>query len=265
MKIYDRDYMKRPSETEYAEYKAIHARETAGRKIGAINLYHEYPAAIRHYNSLFPNNHIDLFDYKANEMMDTLLDEYASILNDQTTTEREILNFINHKSAHFIIASLFNRTSFSNHEAYIFPEFIIGGGIYRADYLLVGKNSGGYEFLFVELEAPNGRTTIKNGHPGQSERSGINQIKDWKSSLQSDYDKVFAEYQKHTNKECLPLEFQKYDHTRFHYAVVTGRRDDYNNVTYRERRETMLENNIMLLHYDNLFDYSVALVNKHAF
>ena len=38
------------------------------------------------------------------------------------------------------------------------------GDEYRTDYVLIGKASGGYEFVFVEFEKLDGRITIKDGH-----------------------------------------------------------------------------------------------------
>ena len=179
---------------------------------------------------------------------------------------RDILNFINHKPAQYIIGSLLTCKNFGHHDTYIFPEFSIGNGKYYADYLIVGKNSGGYEFVFVELEAPNKRTTIKSGYEGQAMRSGLNQIFDWKCQIESDFASITKEFEKSCIQiEKLPIEFRQYDSTRMHYMVIAGLRDDYNDVTYRTRRLRSREQGIEMYHYDNLIDFSKLLEDSPAF
>jgi len=56
----------------------------------------------------------------------------------------------------------------------------------------------------------------------------------------------------------LPDEFINYDASRFHYIVICGRRDDFSEKTYRERRE----NKIALLHYDKLYSYAKCMNGK---
>lgn len=266
MKLYQRDYCKKPKESEIAEYNQIQTEETSELPIGRQNLYYKYPEAIRHHNSLFPNNHIDLYDWKASGKMSELTEEFAQLVQNPNTNERKILEFINHRPAQYIIGSLLIHKDFGHHEAYIFPEFSIGGGKYYADYLIVGKNSGGYEFIFVELESPNTRITIKSGYDGQSTRAGLNQIFDWKSSIESNFAALTREFEKASNPEnTLPPEFQHYDSTRMHYIVIAGLRTDYNGVTYRTRRSRSKEQGIDQYHYNNLVDFSRELETRSTF
>ena len=266
MKLYQRDYSKGPTESEIKEYELIREAEKEGMIIGRKNLYYKYPEAIRHYKSLFPNNHIELIDWKMSGKMNELTEEFTHIVHDQNSGERDILNFINHKPAQYIIGSLLTYKNFGHHETYIFPEFSIGNGIYYADYLIVGKSSGGYEFVFVELEAPNKSTTIRSGYEGQATRSGLNQISDWKCQIEADFISITKEFEKNCiDVEKLPIEFRQYDSTRMHYMVITGLRDDYNDVTYRIRRAKVKEQGIEMYHYDNLIDLSKSLEEKNTF
>lgn len=266
MKLYQRDYCKGPSESEIKEYEQILEQEKDGMSIGRKNLYYKYPEAIRHYKSLFPNNHIELLDWKMSGKMKELTEEFAYIVHNKSSNERDILNFINHKPAHYIIGSLLSYKDFGHHNTYIFPEFSIGNGTYYADYLIVGKNSGGYEFVFVELEAPNKSTTIKSGYEGFATRSGLNQISDWKFLIEADFRSITKEFEKFCiDVEKLPLEFRQYDSTRMHYMVIAGLRDDYNAVTYRIRRQKIKEQGIEMYHYDNLVDLSKSLEEKSTF
>ena len=100
--------------------------------------------------------------------MEQLNEEFCALIHDANTNERNVLRFINHRPAYHIIAGVFKYYNFGHHDAYVFPEFALGK--YIADYLLIGKSSGGYEFVFVELEHPNGRTTLKSGHEGETFR-----------------------------------------------------------------------------------------------
>lgn len=269
MTIYTgRDFCKEPTQEELAEYQRVKEREKLGvsLKFARRNLYREYPEAVRHYQSLFPNNHIELFDWQNSGKMDDLINEFEALVHNEDTIEQEILRFINHRPAHFIIGSLLSYKDFGHHEAYIFPEFKNEDGHYKADYLVVGKNSGGYEFLFIELEAPNSRTTIKSGHLGQATRSGVNQIYDWKSAIVAKYNSFTNELKKMSDKpNLLPVEFIECDPSRLHYMVISGTREDYNKVTYTERRRRGQTEGIGMYHYDNLIDLSRDLKNKNTF
>lgn len=267
MNLYERDYIKNPPTTaEIQEYEKIlcsDKEETGNRKFGKINHRRSYPQAIRDSNSLFPNNHIELFDLQNLKTMDTLNDDFLNLIHNPNTNERDILRFINHQPAYNIIAGIFKFYNFGHHDAYVFPEYVLGK--YIADYLLIGKNSGGYEFILVELEHPNGRITLKSGHEGEAFRKGTYQIYDWKEEIEARFLSSFATIKKYSNKTSLPKEFSEYDSSRFHYVVVAGLRQDYNETTYRDRRTKAEQQKILTLHYDNLYDKSCELVTAQSF
>ena len=50
-----------------------------------------------------------------------------------------------------------------------------------------------------------------------------------------------------------------------HYAVVAGLREDYNEATYRDRRNKVTQQNILTLHYDNLYDKACELETAQSF
>ena len=267
MRLYNRDYRSITQE-EKAKYEEIKATEITGVPLGTINHYCDYPEAVKHYLSYFPNNHIFLGDVKKSCDIHLINEDFRALVHNISTTEQDILRFINHEpQAYYIIGSIFNAGGFrfGHHDSYIFPEFRLGND-YRADYLLIGKSSGGYEFIFVEFEKSKGRVTLSSGNPGQVIRSGNYQILDWKYWVDSKFSslRLFFDTEKQ-NGVCLPHEFYDFDSTRMHYVVVAGTRDDYNEQTYRCRRREALDSNIVLLHYDNLYDASERLIEQNTF
>ena len=265
--LYKRDYIKSvPTKQEMQLYEGILCTErkaVGDRGFGKINHRRLYPAAVRHYNSLFPNNHIELFDFQNEGNMEQLNEEFCALIHDANTNERDVLRFINHRPAYHIIAGVFKYYNFGHHDAYVFPEFALGK--YIADYLLIGKSSGGYEFVFVELEHPIGSTSLKSGHEGEAFRKGTYQIYDWKAEIEAHFSASFVTITKYSNKSSLPKEFSEYDSSRFHYAVVAGLREDYKEATYRDRRNKATQQNILTLHYDNLYDKACELETAQSF
>lgn len=253
---------------EKEEYERILAQDDDGRKFGKINRYNDYSEAVKHYLSLFPNNHIYLNDMKAKRDLHAINEAFLTLVHNSQSNEQDILRFINHDpQAYHIIGSIFEAGGFrvGHHGAYLFPEFCLGDD-YRADYLLVGTGSGGFEFVFIELEKPNGYVTLKNGHLGQVIRSGENQIEDWKLWIDANFAtlKDFFDSEKQIGA-TLPREFYNYDSNRMHYVVVGGKRKDYNDMTYAIRRRKERETGIVMLHYDNLFDSSERLLEQSTF
>lgn len=187
-------------------------------------------------------------------------------MNYKTTTERSILNFIRDRKAHFIVGSILkNNYSFGHHALYIFPEFQMPPN-YKADYLLIGKNSDGYHFIFVELEKLYGDVTLKDGSFGTIIRKGISQIDDWEIWLEKNFSHLSVVFEGHKNKrELIPNEFREFDKTRVHYVVIAGRRNDYKDKTYRLRRSNLEQRNLFIIHYDNLINYSNETIGTSTF
>lgn len=268
MNIYDRDYNSL-TEQERIEWKRIKKEETVhlGDFTVTQSKFHEYPKAVRHYESLFPNNYLDIMDLQKVDELNKLIEQFSKLLENNHSNERDILSFINENKAYPIIASLLKEYSFGHHDAFIFPEFQLGNS-YRVDYLLIGRNSGGHEFIFVELEHPNKKIFLKDGTLGEAFRKGLNQIDDWKRWLEIHFSSLHETFTKYRNpKLSLPEEFLITDRTRYHYVVVAGRRNDFeknHHITYRLRREAA-EKKIQLLHYDNLYDKAKSIVGENNY
>lgn len=63
----------------------------------------------------------------------------------------------------------------------------------------------------------------------------------------------------------LPSEFIEYDSSRIHYVVIAGKRKDFKDLTYNIRREYLQKEDILLLHYDNLVDFSLAIAGEATY
>lgn len=190
-------------------------------------------------------------------------DGFEKLLKNTSITELDIKRYIQNNGFYHIPASIFKHYNFGHHEAVLFKEFPLGTN-YIADYLLVGRASGGWQFIFVEFENPYGRITLADGNPGEVIRKGMNQIDEWKPFIEGYFSILSAEFEKYT-KQPLPKEFTRFDSTRMHYVVVAGRRADYNETTRLFQRRSDAERNIKILHYDNILDDARDLIGAKTY
>ena len=267
MRIYNRDYTKL-TEDEVNEWEVLRQKEvkSSGKLNFRKSMFRKYPKAVRHYLSLFPNNYLDIEDLKDVDKLKGIIYDFGNFLDNNNIVERDITEFIKYNKAYFIIASILKSNyNFGHHDAFIIPEFMLGNS-YKVDYLLIGKNSGGYEFVFVELENPYGKITLKDGRLGDTFRKGIKQVDDWDEWLEANYSSLRETFEKYKNPNMqLPYEFLFLDKSRIHYAVVAGRRNDFNEKTYRKKRIYKREEKITLLHYDNLYDSAINVIGKSTY
>jgi hypothetical protein len=271
MKLNERDF-KSITDEETSLWEALKEQEKVvvnGEISNLIkkSLFGNYPVAVRHFLSLFPNNHLDGYELR-NEIksLESKLDDFRILLENNQITERQILNFIKDKNAHFIIGAILKSNyRFGHHSAFIFPEFKLPPS-YQVDYLIVGKNSDGYHFVFVELENPYGQITLKDGSYGEPIRKGIKQIDDWEIWLEENFSHLRLVFEQALNKtEKLPKEFTVFDKTRMHYVVVAGRRIDYNERTYRLQRKNLEERKLQVFHYDNIVDFAKEVIGSPSY
>ena len=268
--LYKRDYQLGLTENEEQQYKEVTGRNFDEKRIsglGKVNNFLSYPKAARMCKSLFPNNYLDVAELHRPEQLQEANEEFLTLVQDRECTERKILNFIKDNEYYHIIGSLIWGLTINtgNHGAYLFPEFQLGN-LYKADYLIVGKSSGGYEFILVELESPYGNITLKDGQLGAEFRDGISQLEDWRRWLPTNYSAFGENLRKYKNRGMhLPEEFYILDMSRFHYVVVAGRRSDFTDKTYIIKRERKKSDDINIIHYDNLYDYSNNLIGKMTY
>ncbi|MBN2797285.1 MAG: DUF4263 domain-containing protein [Clostridia bacterium] len=269
MRLFQRDYNVLTPE-ERAEWAKLdhEARLDENGEVMPMGIrktnFKQLPKAVRHHKGLFPNNYLDIEGLKQVKELEIQIDRFELLLNDGSTSERTILNYINQGNYH-LIASILRGYNFGHHNAYMFKEFPLGSS-HRPDYLLIGKNSGGYELIFVELESNKGSVTLQDGEFGDVIRKGIRQVEDWNVWLQANYSNL-SEYLNRLKKEAdsLPTELYTYDSTRIHFVVVAGRRYDYNDLTYSRRRRLKDTNKINVLHYDNLIDLAKSAIGESTY
>lgn len=212
------------------------------------------PEAADFHNSLFPNNLLYPDSIRNKDLNEKIRKDFETLL-DSKITERDILNFINNNKYYNIIGSIFQKYLFGHHQAFLFKEFELTS-TYKADYLLIGRGSGGFGFVFIELENPYGQITTKNGEFGGTFRKGIKQVEDWDSWLEANYSSLKLIFDKYKNPRMeLTKEFNSLDKSRLNYVVIAGRRTDFNEKTYELKRKYLKRNNINIMHYDNLLDY----------
>lgn len=268
MKLYDRDYcsLTKQEQLTWNEIKKQEEESVDGISGLSITrtLHIDYPKAVRHFLELFPNHYLDTEELQERATLKRKTSAFEALLDTDGVGEREILNHIRDQRSFFIIGSILkNYASFGHHAAFLFPEFPLGT-THKADFLLIGQNSQGYHFLFVEFEAPRGRIARKNGRLGEVCRKGLEQAEDWGRWLERNYGSLQESFEKYKKPgETLPDEFTRLDLTRLHYVVVAGRRTDFQAETYRTARE--LTGNRRLLHYDNLADCARAVIGQTTY
>lgn len=260
--LYERNYFEL-TDKELADIKKATKSSTKDGGLTTID-YRIYPKAGFFNKCLFPNNRLDIDDLKNNAKSIKSISEFGVLINQNTTTERDILNFIRDNRAYFIVASVLTEFHFGHHSAYAFPEFELPPN-YKVDYLIIGKSSYGYEFVFVELENPYKSITTNDGSLGTTFRKGLKQVSDWNSWLESNFSHLKLMFEKHQDVQReLPKEFHKLDTSRIHYVVVAGRRSDFKEETYKQARK-MKSDRVHIFHYDNLIDKAQRVLENNNY
>ncbi len=268
--LYERDFNiltaeERERIKKAESFKANTAINGEGWSTEDFYKYHELLPQVAHFhNSLFPNNLLHPDSLKDKEVNERIKNDFKKLL-DSEITERAILNFINENKFYNIVGSIFQGYLFGHHQAFMFKEFELTS-TYMADYVLIGKSSGGYSFIFIELENPYGQITTKSGEFGNTFRKGIKQVEDWDSWLEANYSSLRLIFDKYKNPRIdLPKEFFSLDKSRLNYVVIAGRRTDFLEKTYEQKRKYLKRNNINIMHYDNLFDSFVNLLKERNY
>jgi hypothetical protein len=82
------------------------------------------------------------------------------------------------------------------------PEFPFGTD-YRADFVVMGPFSGGFDIQFIEMEPPNVPLFTGAGKPAARFAGALAQVRDWKIYVDKNRDIVLKELAKSAEKEAL--------------------------------------------------------------
>ncbi len=263
MPLYERDYTTLTSD-EQRQLSTLEKMKANQFGLRVSTPISEYPKALRHYKTLFPNHYLDPFDFRGERAaFDELLQEFAHLLKRARLTEREVTRFIKNRRGYFIVASILRRFfAFGHFGAFVFPEFPLGTS-YKVDYLVLGRSSEGWGLVFVELESPQEEAVLADGTLGKAFRAGRSQVELWSRWLEASFSSLEEVFDRHRSPHMpLPAEFRKLDTSRLHFVVVAGRRRAFKDRTYRLRRATKVP---LLLHYDNLVDCAYEVLTNGFF
>lgn len=262
----ERDFLCGPTVEELSKYKELVGKDYYDNSFNGFRPPVDLrliPEACRRCKELFPNQWLDFVESWDTKTLKPKFESFKSFVST-VENEQQILNYIKDNKLYCAIGSILKAAAINtgHHASYVFPEFQLSN-VYRADYLIIGRGSGGYEFIFVEFESPNGNIFLQDGSLGSVVRKGLNQVDDWNRFLQSNFTSLLSTFEKHKSRTTdLPKEFYTYDSSRIHYVVVAGRRSDYTEKSYRIRREYKQRNDISILHYDNIVDSFEFLINN---
>lgn len=201
---------------------------------------------LNHHFSLFPNNYLykrDLYKLNLEQEAKKFLGKLNSAKN-----ETEIQNYIKNNEKWFIPASLFKDYNFGHHDAYLFPEIALGEK-YRADYMLLGKNSDGYSIVFIEFEDVNVdyilKTTVAES---VNVRKGLTQVKDWKRWMDDNREYFLRSVKISDYGIKIPT-------SRIYYCLVVSRREKMTLEARELRSQEIYDNsNLKIVSYDRLVD-----------
>ena len=186
------------------------------------------------------------FKYEAEELLKIL---------DDSRKENDIQSYIKDNQKWFIPASIFKEYNFGHHEAFIVPEQALGAE-YRADYMLLGRNSIGHQIVLIEFEDVNVDYKIQSANiESDSVRKGIAQIKDWKRWMDSN--------REYFMKSCgLSNVSRNIPTWGINYCLVVSRRSRMDEIANQMRGQSQYEMPALrIVTYDRLVDNVKMLGN----
>ena len=99
MNLYNRDFTKLTPEEDTA-WRAVKEKEIEQVGVGLAklgvrkNLFRDYPKAARHFDSLFPNNYLDIVELEDESNLQKKVEEFVNLFKSDEVNERAILNHI---------------------------------------------------------------------------------------------------------------------------------------------------------------------------
>jgi hypothetical protein len=128
----------------------------------------------------------------------TLAEELETLI-DSSTTERPIVQWLKKKENAWILPLAVKMFPLGK---YALPEFPFGTD-YRADFVVMGPFSGGFDIQFIEMEPANVPLFTGAGNPAARFAGALAQVRDWKIYVDKNRDIVLKELAKSAEKEAL--------------------------------------------------------------
>lgn len=173
---------------------------------------------------------------------------------DSSKKESDVQSYIKSNQKWFIPLSILKAYDFGHHFSCVVPEYRLGAE-YKLDYLLIGKNSLGYQFVFVEFEDVNVDYRLKTVNSETDKvRKGLYQIRDWKRWIEQNKEYFF-------NTDGIKEIVNDVPSWGFHYSLVVSRRDRMDDMSNQLRGEMQRNFGVTIMSYDRLVDYVELLHN----
>ena len=168
--------------------------------------------------------------------------------------EGDVQKYIKSNQKWFIPISIMKAYDFGHHFSCVVPEYQLGAE-YRLDYLLIGKSSLGYQFVFVEFEDVNVDYRLKTANSETDKvRKGLNQIRDWKRWIEQHREYFLGGEGIRKIAHNVPL-------WGVRYCLVVGRRNRMDDISNQLRGELQRDAGVTIMSYDRLVDYVGLLHN----
>ena len=205
---------------------------------------------------VIPDRFIRLPRHRDDVDFDAESEMFRGVL-DSAEKENDVQRYIKDNQKWFIPGSLLRNYDFGHHEAYIVPEQALGAE-YKADYMLLGKNSIGYQIVLVEFEDVNVDYKLKNFNTESDPvRKGITQIMDWKRWL----DEHRSYFIQSSGLESISGIIPSWG---IYYSLVVGRRSRMDEIANQMRGQKMRETpGLSIVSYDRLVDNIKMLINGY--
>jgi hypothetical protein len=193
-----------------------------------------------------------------------LAPELEALINS-ATTERAILQWLKRKENKWILPRALKVAHFGG---YAVPEFPFGTD-YRADFVVVGPFSGGFDVQFIEMEPPNASLFRQDGRPAKRLAGALTQVRDWKIYVEKNRDIVLKELSKFAKKKEMPLHGRKSKMPLYHpktcinwvYHIVIGRRSSLSEEHLEKKAAFYSTESVEVMTYDRLIDAAKRLDN----
>jgi hypothetical protein len=203
------------------------------------------------------------------------LAEELEKLIEASPTERPVVRWLKQRENAWILPLAVKMFPVAK---YALPEFCFGTD-YRADFVVMGPFSGGFDIQFIEMEPPIEQLFTRAGKPADRFAGALAQVRDWKIYVDKNRDIVLKELAKSAEKEALlwtrwtqnkkvpskfPSSLSPLSHLHpkagfnWHYHIVIGRRASLSGEQLGKKAAFHNTDTVEVMTYDRLIDAAKA-------